>query len=117
MQLIGKAKLFKIVEDGNVLKGSIYFANNVGTKEEPQIENDFINCRIVGKAKEKLFNYSFDVEKLPIFINSSQLRNRVYTNKNGEKRTWLEVTIFDFEEVQAYEQPQQPQRRFLKHQK
>ena len=35
MNVNGTVKLLNIVEDGKILKGKVYFANNIGTKEEP----------------------------------------------------------------------------------
>ena len=63
MNVNGTVKLLNIVEDGKVLKGKVYFANNIGTKEEPNWETDFINAKFVGKAKEFLMSVPFDVEK------------------------------------------------------
>ena len=54
MNVNGRAKLLNIVEDGKVLKGKIYYSTNVAPKEsEPKWETDFINVRIVGKAKKE----------------------------------------------------------------
>ena len=114
MNVNGTVKLLNIVEDGKVLKGKVYFANNIGTKDEPKWETDFINAKFVGKAKEFLMNVPFDVEKMKVNVLSAKLRNRNYTDKNGNHATWLEITVFEMEE---YQQKPQPSTKFNKFKK
>jgi hypothetical protein len=98
MNVNGRAKLLNIVEDGKVLKGKIYYSTNVAPKEsEPKWETDFINVRIVGKAKKEIDKIAenFSVEKLPVEIVQAQLRNKSYKTKEGSLSNWLEITIFD----------------------
>ena len=95
MNVNGTVKLLNIVEDGKVLKGKVYFANNIGTKEEPKWETDFINAKFVGKAKEFLMSVPFDVEKMKVNVLSAKLRNRNYIDKSGNHASWLEITVFE----------------------
>ena len=62
-------------------------------KDGGEWENDFINLKFVGKAFEAMSQIE---EKTNIFIKSGILRNRQYTDKNNNNRTWLEVTVFEF---------------------
>lgn len=114
MNVNGTVKLLNIVEDGKVLRGKVYFANNIGTKEEPKWETDFINAKFVGKAKEFLMSVPFDVEKMKVNILSAKLRNRNYTDKAGNLATWLEITVFEMEEYQEKPQPSTKFNKFKK---
>lgn len=114
MNVNGTVKLLNIVEDGKVLKGKVYFANNIGTKEEPKWETDFINAKFVGKAKEFLMSVPFDVEKMKVNVLSAKLRNRNYTDKAGNLATWLEITVFEMEEYQVKTQPSTKFNKFKK---
>ena len=114
MNVNGTVKLLNIVEDGKVLKGKVYFANNIGTKEEPKWETDFINAKFVGKAKEFLMSVPFDVEKMKVNVLSAKLRNRNYTDKAGNLATWLEITVFEMEEYQEKTQPSTKFNKFKK---
>ena len=110
MNVNGLVKIFKLEpqNNGKLVKGQLFFSTNVGTKEHPEFETDFINCKLVGKANEKLreLGNKIDVEKLKINVTSGKLRNRSYQSKDGQFRTWLEITVFDFElpEVKKQEQ-------------
>ena len=114
MNVNGTVKLLNIVEDGKVLKGKVYFANNIGTKEEPKWETDFINAKFVGKAKEFLMSVPFDVEKMKVNVLSAKLRNRNYIDKSGNNATWLEITVFEMEEYQEKTQPSTKFNKFKK---
>ena len=48
MNVNGTVKLLNIVEDGKVLKGKVYFANNIGNKDVANWEPDFIKAKFVG---------------------------------------------------------------------
>ena len=114
MNVNGIVKLLNIVEDGKILKGKVYFANNIGTKEEPKWETDFINAKFVGKAKDFLMNVPFDVEKMKVNVWSAKLRNRNYIDKSGNHATWLEITVFEMEEHQEKTQPSSKFNKFKK---
>ena len=110
MNVNGTVKIFKLEpqNNGKVVKGQLFYSTNVGTKDQPEFETDFINCKLVGKANDKLRELATkgNVEKLKINVTSGKLRNRSYQSKDGQYRTWLEITVFDFElpEVKPHNQ-------------
>ena len=54
-----------------------------------------------GKVVKGQLFYSTNVN-----VTSGKLRNRSYQSKDGQYRTWLEITVFDFElpEVKPHNQ-------------
>ena len=65
------------------------------------------NGKLVGKANDKLRELATKgiVEKLKINVTSGKLRNRSYQAKDGQFRTWLEITVFDFELPESKQEP------------
>ena len=114
MNVNGTVKLLNIVENSKILKGKVYFANNIGTKEEPKGETDFLTAKFVGKAKDFLMNVPFDVAKMKVNVLSAKLRNRTYIDKSGNHATWLEITVFEMEEYQEKSQPSTKFNKFKK---
>jgi hypothetical protein len=118
MKCVGKAKLLNMEFEVKRTVGKIYFATNVGTKEEPEFENDFCNVVLVGKAHKLIKEIAKmdDVDKMPIYITESQLRLKSGKREDGTYWTYNELVVFDFEEVeqQREERPKstrQSQRR------
>ena len=96
MKLVGICRVFKLEEvSEKCAKGQIYFSRKNGE----EFETDFVNARIVGKAKQQLDDLAsvMDVEKLKIDITESVFKNVSYQDKKGNYKNWVEVTIFDFE--------------------
>lgn len=96
MKLVGICRLFKLEEvSEKCAKGQIYFSRKNGE----EFETDFVNARIVGKAKQQLDELAsaMDCEKLKIEITDSVFKNVSYKDKKGQYKNWVEVTIFDFE--------------------
>lgn len=96
MKLVGICRVFKLEEvSDKCVKGQIYFSRKNGE----EFETDFVNARIVGKAKQQLDELAevMDVEKLKIEITESVFKNVSYKDKKGQYKNWVEVTIFDFE--------------------
>ena len=96
MKLVGICRLFKLEEvSEKCAKGQIYFSRKNGE----EFETDFVNARIVGKAKQQLDDLAsvMDVEKLKIEITESVFKNVSYKDKKGQYKNWIEVTIFDFD--------------------
>ena len=86
------AKIFKLDNKGN------YYTCRLSTykkdKQTGEYQNSWWNCKIVGKAKDLVNGVA---DKTKIKINSAVVENRDYTTKDGQKRSWLEVVIFDLE--------------------
>ena len=68
MKLVGICRLFKLEEvSDKCAKGQIYFSRKNGE----EFETDFVNARIVGKAKQQLdglrktknWDYRFSIQK------------------------------------------------------
>jgi len=96
MKLVGICRVSKLEEvSEKCAKGQIYFSRKNGE----EFETDFVNARIVGKAKQQLDELAsvMDVEKLKIEITESVFKNVSYKDKKGQYKNWVEVTIFDFE--------------------
>ena len=96
MKLVGICRLFKLEEvSEKCAKGQIYFSRKNGE----EFETDFVNARIVGKAKQQLDDLAsvMDVEILKIEITESVFKNVSYKDKKGQYKNWIEVTIFDFD--------------------
>ena len=112
MKCTGKVKLLKVEVEKNRTVGQCYFATNVAPKgQEAEFENDFCNIVLVGKAHTAIKEIAKmeDLEKLPIYINESQLRLKSGKRKDGSYWTYNEIVVFDFEEVQQ-EQPKKQSR-------
>jgi len=78
------------------VKACVYFGTKKkdGKNKEYEWENSFFNAVVVGKAMEKLGEID---EKTTIFITSGLVKNPSYKDKEGKPRSYLSLTIFDFE--------------------
>lgn len=61
-----------------------------------EYKNSYWNAVFVGGAFEKAKTLT---DKDRIHINKCKITNETYKNKDGENRSWLKVTIFDFEKL------------------
>lgn len=59
--------------------------------------NSYWNAAFVGNAYDLAKSLT---DKDRIHINKCKITNEDYTTKDGEKRSWLQVTIFDFEKLE-----------------
>lgn len=59
--------------------------------------NSYWNAVFVGNAYDLAKSLT---DKDRIHINKCKITNEDYTTKNGEKHSWLQVTIFDFEKLE-----------------
>lgn len=78
------------------VKATIYFGTkrkNTKSKDD-EWENSFFNAVLVGKAVDKSMELE---EKQSIYITSGLVKNVSYQDKEGKNRSYLSVTIFDFE--------------------
>jgi hypothetical protein len=83
---------FETMEGNKSTKACVYFGTKKGKNSE-EFENSFFNAVLVGKAHDK----SFDVgEKDKIFITEGIVKNVSYEDKQGNKRSYLSLTVFDF---------------------
>ena len=114
MKLVGICRLFKLEEvSEKCAKGQIYFSRKNGE----EFETDFVNARIVGKAKQQLDELAsaMDCEKLKIEITESVFKNVSYKDKKGQYKNWVEVTIFDFEiPKEVKDEPKQVKKGYRK---
>ena len=114
MKLVGICRLFKLEEvSEKCAKGQIYFSRKSGE----EFETDFVNARIVGKAKQQLDELAsaMDCEKLKIEITESVFKNVSYKDKKGQYKNWVEVTIFDFDiPKEVKEEPKQAKKGYRK---
>lgn len=114
MKLVGICRLFKLEEvSEKCAKGQIYFSRKNGE----EFETDFVNARIVGKAKQQLDELAgvMDCEKLKIDITESVFKNVSYKDKKGQYKNWVEVTIFDFDiPKEVKEEPKQVKKGYRK---
>ena len=114
MKLVGICRLFKLEEvSEKCAKGQIYFSRKSGE----EFETDFVNARIVGKAKQQLDELAsvMDCEKLKIEITESVFKNVSYKDKKGNYKNWVEVTIFDFDiPKEVKEEPKQAKKGYRK---
>ena len=114
MKLVGICRVFKLEEvSDKCVKGQIYFSRKNGE----EFETDFVNARMVGKAKQQLDELAsaMDVEKLKIEITDSVFKNVSYKDKKGNYKNWVEVTIFDFDiPKEVKEEPKQTKRSYRK---
>ena len=69
---------------------------------EKDVDGNYINSNwnavFIGKACCDIARTLTDRDR--IHINKCKVTNTVYTNKDGEKRSWLQVTIYDFEKLE-----------------
>lgn len=113
MKLVGICRLFKLEEvSEKCAKGQIYFSRKNGE----DFETDFVNARIVGKAKQQLDELAsaMDVEKLKIEITESVFKNVSFKDKKGNYKNWVEVTIFDFEIPKEVHDDPKPKKSYRK---
>jgi single-stranded DNA-binding protein len=88
----GMVKVFNIdMQDHYTKSSGVYGIPPLNDGDE--WENDFINLIFVGGACDKMEDIE---EKDQIYITSGILRNRDYENRDGEKRRWTEIKVFDF---------------------
>lgn len=59
--------------------------------------NSYWNVVFVGNAYESAKSLT---DKDRIHINKCKITNEPYTTKAGDKSTWLQVTVFDFEKLE-----------------
>ena len=114
MKLLGVCRVFKLEElSEKCAKGQIYFSRKNGE----DFETDFVNCRLVGKAKQQLDELAnvMNCEKLKIDITDSVFKNVSYKDKKGQYKNWVEVTIFDFEiPKEVKDEPKQVKKGYRK---
>lgn len=93
LNVTGKVRIMDIIDKSDkVVKAKIYF----GTKNRNEVDvwdSNFFNAVLVGNAHKKSFDLN---EKDDIFITQGLVTNKNYTGKDGIKKAWLEVAIFDF---------------------
>ena len=115
MKLVGICKIFKLEEvSDKCVKGQIYFSRKNGE----EYETDFVNARIVGKAKQQLDELAsvMDVEKLKIEITESSYKSVSYQDKQNQWKTYSEVVIFDFDIPKEFkeEEPKKAKKSYRK---
>lgn len=94
-----------------------YCTNTYGTVFDVEVLEKRVKARLSTSQKDQDGNYvnsywnavflggAYDLAKTlgdkdRIHINKCKVTNEPYTNKDGEKRSWLQVTIFDFEKME-----------------
>jgi hypothetical protein len=96
LNINGLVKITKIedMEGSKCSKATIYFGTTKGKDAiNQEWENSFFNAVLVGKAFELIPSVA---EKDSIFITSGLVKNVAYEDKQGNKRNYLSLTIFDF---------------------
>ena len=114
MKLVGICRVFKLEEvSDKCVKGQIYFSRKNGE----EFETDFVNARMVGKAKQQLDELAtvMDVEKLKIDITESSFKSVSYQDKQKQWKTYTEVVIFDFDiPKETKDEPKQTKKSYRK---
>jgi single-stranded DNA-binding protein len=97
LNIEGLVKITKIDDvSEKSIKGIIYFGTRKKDKNgNEEWENSFFPCIIVGKSAVDKATALLD--KDPIYITSGLVKNVNYEKSNGQKASYLSVTIFDFE--------------------
>jgi single-stranded DNA-binding protein len=104
LNINGLVKVTKIedLEGSKATKGTIYFGTKKGKNSE-EWENSFFNAVFIGKAFDKI---GVVAEKESIFITEGLVKNVSYQDKQGNNRSCLSLTVFDFihgeEEIKQY---------------
>lgn len=89
-----KGSVYGIKNNGNYVTGTFYTSRKIKNKENiDEWRSSRWNCKFIGECAVEAARLE-DKEK--IFITAGQIENTTYTNKDGEKKTWLELVIFGF---------------------
>jgi single-stranded DNA-binding protein len=92
LNVTGPIKVFQI-EDGSKSSKAKGVWGTPPRRDGDEWENDFINILFVGKSVDKLTQVQ---EKDVIFLDGCILRNRTYTTRDNQQRTWTELKVFSF---------------------
>ena len=85
------AKVYRVEDKGNYCAGSLNTYRK--DKQKDEYINSWWNCKFVGKAKSVAEGLQ---DKTKVKIVSAIVENKSY-EKDGQKRSWLEVVVFDME--------------------
>lgn len=86
--------VFKVEVDERKVKARLSTSDK---NKDGDYINSFWNAVFVGGAYDLAKSLS---DKDRIHINKCKISNEDYTTKDGDKRSWLQVTIFDFEKLE-----------------